>query len=128
MSLLHSRKLWQLQIVWRGSIVPEQPLSLAAHFHSAFITFLSQWFAGKHRKNPNPNNKNPQIKAMTSGTATARLYLQSFHLPPKAVSHLGLAPELIQTLGIPKCFLQTAVIPDPYPSKTGHWHPESYYR
>lgn len=112
MSSFHSGKFRQLQIFWRpdwrGFIVYKQPVSLAAHFHSASIAFLSQGFAEKHRKKD--TNTKQQHQA------------QSLLFPPAAVSHLGLAPELAQTLGIPKSSLQIAVTPDPWPPKIGHWH------
>lgn len=107
---LKSGKLRQLPVVWRsdwrGSIVPKQPLSLAAYFLSASIVFLSQGFSGKHRKNPSDKNKNTPNKCCDARHSHWSA-LQSFLLPLVPPSHLGLAPELAQALGTSRSFLQT---------------------
>lgn len=125
-----SGKLRQLPVVWgpdwRGSIVPKQPLSLAAYFLSVSIVFLSQGFSGKHRKSPQTRTKIPQINAVTPGTGIDQLYSPSFFLLclhptlgwlqslPRARGHPKASCKQDRTVAARKLLQMTAVASQQY--------------
>lgn len=126
MSLFHSGKHRQLRAFqrqdWRGFIVPKQTLSLAALFTQLPPSFSLKALQENTEKTPNNNNKNPYKCCNARHSHCLALFpvLPSSPcacVPPWAGSRAG--PDLGDIQKLPA---------DLWPPKTGHWHPESYYR